>query len=130
MCKDKAKIKVRVHEAYFVGNKTPHLFVNIANVAKHRQITITHLYFDHKEGVMDIIPKSSTVGVDAGYHAFPLTLEASECVEIPIPSSLLPESVLDNPFANFKVRDSNGQWYQSKMQHTLARENVTLLELK
>jgi hypothetical protein len=123
--RQKERIKVRVHEAFFVGvnrlEKDRHVFVNITNTCKHRQLTITHLYLeytkDEEDKVLDIIP--------SGFK-LPWVLEASVCAEIAIPCDSLPFNV---NFNGFKVRTSDGEWYQSKKQHTLA-SNAELLILK
>lgn len=125
MCK-KEKIKVRVHAAFFVNDKesVEHYFVNITNVAKHRQLTVTHLYFKHGTTVgqtLDIVPGNKKELL------FPITLEPSECIEVPIQVHLLPKVV--DPFGAFKVRDTDGNWYISKKQHTLATENVAVLSV-
>ena len=117
--KTKERIKVRVHEAFFTGSDDRHLFVNIANTCKFRILTITHLYYEcgEQKRVMDII---------SNRNHFPITLEASQCIEIAIPCSSLPFPIT---FEGFKVRTTDGKWYQSKAQHTLT-SNVEFLILK
>lgn len=122
MCK-KPKIKVRVHKAFFVNDKDEqaYLFVNIANVAKARPFTITHLGFDHHSEVVDIIPTMKDDSL-----LFPCLLEASDCIEIPVPLTKIPDVEKDQEYLCFKVRDTDGNWYESKKQHTLLAVNRLL----
>ena len=130
--KDKS-IKVRVHMAMFVKDKGQnlHVFVNIANRAKFRTLTVTHIYYEYdticstgrEKHTIDIIPSPKVLSL-------PVTLNASECVEIAIPHGFLPHPLnTDSHCSRFVVRTSDGRKYTSERNHTLAEGDVKLLIL-
>ncbi|MBE3085869.1 MAG: hypothetical protein IMZ64_06595 [Bacteroidetes bacterium] len=139
MAKKSKNIKIRIHEAVFVTDKKheTHVFVNIANRSKFRQLTITHLYYEYPmpasigemKRTLDIIPSEQAREGLGSVCSFPITLQPSECIEIAISWLKLPNDLIGNHFTNFRVRTSDGKWYHSKKNHTLATGNVNLLRV-
>lgn len=99
----RAKVKVLVHEAYFLDgqNKEPHYFVKIANCSSETMFTITHIWV--KDGKKEIEIMS---------RLLPHKLEKSDIWETWFQKNIINDQ--NNVFNNVRVVLSNGIVYKSR----------------
>ena len=99
------KIKVLVHEAFFVidQNKEPHYFVKVINLSSKNSFTITHVWVQDGFKEIDVVnPKTP----------LPHKLETSDIWETWFKKDIIKDH--NNVFKNVHVVLSNGKEYKSK----------------
>lgn len=97
------RIRVTVHEAYFVGTNIKAYFINVTNLSKERDIEITHVWFN-------CTPRVDLINHD---RPLPKRLKPDESWETWIELDDLPKDVHKNPFNLARVRLSTGKVYKS-----------------
>ncbi len=99
----RAKVKVLVHEAYFldIQNKEPHYFVKISNCSSETTFTITHIWVKDDKKEIEIMSRQ-----------LPRKLEKSDIWETWFPKNNINDQ--HNIFNNVRVVLSNGKVYKSR----------------
>lgn len=101
----RAKVRVLVHEAFFVGgqNKDPFYFVKIINCSPETMFTITHIWVKDSSREVDIINQE---------RPLPHKLEKSDIWETWFPKDIIEDQ--NSVFENVRIVLSNGKVYKSK----------------
>jgi len=101
----RTKIKVLVHEAFFIGDpkREPYYFVKVINLSSETSFTITHVWVKDGSKEIDIINP---------HRPLPRKLEKSDIWETWFRKDLIEDQ--NNVFRNVRVVLSNGREYKSK----------------
>ena len=92
-----------VHQAFFVGNRVPFLFINVVNLSRDRDVELTHVWFD-------VEPSVHVVLAD---RALPVRLRPDESWEAWTEWGKLAEYA--HPETRARVRLSTGKVIKSRM---------------
>jgi len=101
---DRRKLRLTVHQAYFIGSTTPYFFVNLANLSRSREIEVTHVWFDCSPQVPVIQPN----------RPLPKRLKPDESWETWIEAGAIPSRLWSEAFTLARARLSNGQTLKSR----------------
>lgn len=101
----RTKIKVLVHEAFFIGDQSrePYYFVKVVNLSPEITFTITHVWVKDSSGEIDIINPNTPLS-----HK----LKKSDVWETWFRKDVIRDH--DNIFKNVNVVLSNGKKYKSR----------------
>lgn len=95
-------MRVLVHEAVFVGDVVPFLFVNVVNLSRDRDVELTHVWFEVQP----------TVHVVLAERPLPVRLRPDESWEAWVERGKLAPST--HPETDARVRLSTGQVIKSR----------------
>jgi hypothetical protein len=97
-------IVVRVHRAYFSGQREECHFVNLTNLSSSRTIEVTHVWYEDETHHIPIIQHS---------RPLPVRLELDQSWETWLESSRLPLRHRDDAMSRFRARLSTGEVFGS-----------------
>lgn len=95
------KVKVLVHEAYFLNNPEPFYFIKITNLSAKNNFTITHIWIVDNNMEKEVLSRE-----------LPHKLEISDQWETFYPKSEIRDRI--NIFKNFRVKLSDNKVYKSR----------------
>lgn len=98
----RAKIKVLVHEAYFIGGKDPHYFVKVINCSTEKMFTITHIWIKDRSKEIEVLNPE---------RPLPHKLERSDIWETWFIKDIIEDQ--GSVFENVRVVLSDGKVYKS-----------------
>ncbi len=111
---NRRKLRLTVHQAYFIGSTEPYFFVNLANLSQSREIEVTHVWFDYSPQIPVIQPD----------RPLPKRLKPDESFETWIEAGAIPGRLWSEAFTLARARLSNGQILKSRKNDNVPEAGV------
>lgn len=103
-------IAVRVHRAFFAGQRDECHFINITNLSSSRVVEVTHVWYEDEAHHIPIVQAQ---------RALPVRLDLDQSWETWIETSNLPAAHRDDAASRFRVRVSSGAVFASVANTTV-----------
>jgi hypothetical protein len=102
--KQRIRLKVMMHRAFWAGSSGPYFFIKITNLSPERDVEVTHVW-------LETSPKAHLLPPG---RPLPIRLRPLETWETWIAESAIPKESRDHPYKLGRAQLSSGQSFRSR----------------